>query len=122
MYYANILRSLSSRLEVITEKIALPRVKNFTRKVNFANFNFAVQSQPRKPQKFVDHENFPSYGMYYDILLGTNFVSTIRNTEVSTFGRVLKYYINSPSIGTAWSVCYLEVSPIGRCLLREVPL
>ena len=48
--------------------------------------------------------------MYYDILLGTNFVSTIRNREVSTFGRVLKYCINSPSIGTASSVLYMEVS------------
>ena len=55
--------------------------------------------------------------MYYDIVLGTNFESTIRNMEVSTFGRVLKYYINSPSIGTALSVCYLKVSPIGRCPL-----
>ena len=60
--------------------------------------------------------------MYYDILLGTNFVSTIRNMEVSTFGRLLKYYINSPTIGTTWSVRCLEVSPIGRCPLREVPL
>ena len=60
--------------------------------------------------------------MYYDILLGTNFVSTIRNMEVSTFGRVLKYYINSPSIRTASSVSYLQVSPIERCPLREVPL
>ena len=60
--------------------------------------------------------------MYYDILLGTNFVSTIWNMEVSTFGKVLKYYINSPAIGTTSSVRYLEVSTIGRCPLREVPL
>ena len=60
--------------------------------------------------------------MYYDILLGTNFVSSILNREVPANGRVLKYYINSPSIGTASSVHYLEVSPIGRCPLREVPL
>ena len=62
MYYANISRFLFSRLEVITAKIALPRVKNFTRKLNFANFNFAVRPHPRKPRKFVDRENFPSYG------------------------------------------------------------
>ena len=60
--------------------------------------------------------------MYYDILLGTNFVSTIRNMEVSTFGRILKYYISSPAIGTTSSVRYLEVSTIGRCPLREVPM
>ena len=60
--------------------------------------------------------------IYYDILLGTNFVSAIRNREVSAIGRVLKYYINSLSIGTASSVHYLEVSTIGRCPLREVPL
>ena len=61
--------------------------------------------------------------MYYDILLGTNFVSAIQNTEMSTIGRVLKYYINySPSIGTASSVHFLEVSAIGRCPLRKVPL
>ena len=55
--------------------------------------------------------------MYYDILLGTNFVSTIRNREVPAIGRVLKYYINSPSIGTVSSVHYMEVSTIGRCPL-----
>ena len=62
--------------------------------------------------------------MYYDILLGTNFVSAIQNREVSTVGRVLKHYINSPSIWTASSVNYMEVSTctIGRCPLREVPL
>ena len=32
--------------------------------------------------------------MYYDILLGPNFVSAIRNRGVSSIGRVLKYYIN----------------------------
>ena len=36
-------------------------------------------------------------------------MSAIRNREVSTIGRVLKYYNNSPSIGTALSVRYLEV-------------
>ena len=35
-----------------------------TCKLNFANFNFAVRPQPRKPRKFVDRENFPSYGKY----------------------------------------------------------
>ena len=60
--------------------------------------------------------------MYYDILLGTNFVSTIQNKEVSAIGRVLKYYINRPSIGAALSVRYLEVSTTWRCPLREVPL
>ena len=39
------------------------RVKISTCKSNFAKFNFAVQPQLRKPQKFVDCENFPSYGM-----------------------------------------------------------
>ena len=57
--------------------------------------------------------------MYYDILLGVNFVSAIWNREVPAFGRVLRYYINSPSMGTALSVCYLEVSAIGRCPLRD---
>ena len=60
--------------------------------------------------------------MYYDILLGTNFVSAIRNREVSAIGRVLKYYINSPSVRTASSVHSMEVSTIGKCPLREVPL
>ena len=60
--------------------------------------------------------------MYYDILLGLNFVSAIQNREVSAIGRVLKYYINSHSIGTASSVHYLEVSATRRCPLREVPL
>ena len=60
--------------------------------------------------------------MYYDILLRTNFVSTIRNREVSAIGRVLKYYINSPSIKTALSVHYMKVSTIRRCPLRAVPL
>ena len=64
MYHANISQFLSSRLEVITMKIALPRVKNFTCKLNFAKFNFAVRPQPRKPRKFVDRENFPSYGIH----------------------------------------------------------
>ena len=57
--------------------------------------------------------------MYYDILLGPNFVSTIQNREVFAIGRVLKYYINSPSIGTASSVHYMGVSTIGRCPLRR---
>ena len=60
--------------------------------------------------------------MYYDILLGMNFASTIRNREVSASAKVLKYYVNSPSLGTALSVRYWEVSAIGRCPLREVPL
>ena len=60
--------------------------------------------------------------MYYDIPLGPNFVSALRNREVSTIGRILKYYINSPSIETASSVHYREVSTIRRCPLREVPL
>ena len=40
----------------------------------------------------------PYYDILYDILLGTNFVSAIRIKEVSAIRRVLKYYINSPSI------------------------
>ena len=60
--------------------------------------------------------------MHYDILLRTNFVSAIRNREVSAVGRVLKYYNNSPSIWTVSSVCDMEVSTIGRCPLRELPL
>ena len=36
----------------------VPRVKNLTRKVNFANFNFAVRSQPRE-----NRDNLPSYGI-----------------------------------------------------------
>ena len=58
----------------------------------------------------------------YDILLRSNFESTIRNREVSTIGRVLKYYTNSPAFGTASSVHYLKVFAIGRRQLREVPL
>ena len=49
-------------------------------------------------------------------------MSAIRNREMPAFGRVLKYYINSPSVGTASNVRYLEESAIGRCPLREVPL
>ena len=74
MYYANISRFLFSRLEVITAKIALPRVKNFTRKLNFANFNFAVRPQPRKPRKFVDRENLPSYGISKGLISARAFV------------------------------------------------
>ena len=63
--------------------------------------------------------------MYYDIhnvLLGTKFVSTIRNREVSAIGRVLKYYINSPSIGTALSVHYMEVSIKGGSTVVPIGL
>ena len=37
----------------------VPRVKNLTCKLNFANFNFAVRPQPRR---FVVRENYPPYG------------------------------------------------------------
>ena len=40
----------------------VPRAKNLTCKLTLANFNFAVRPQPQKPLKFVDRENFMSYG------------------------------------------------------------
>ena len=64
------LHAISDGLKVLQDRRAgrVPRVKNLTCKLNFAIFNFAVRPQPRK---FVDRENFPSYGMwenpYYDV-------------------------------------------------------
>ena len=44
------------------------------------------------------------------------------NGKVSAFGSILKYCINSVSIGTASSGRVSEVAAIGRCPLRQVPL
>ena len=49
--------------------------------------------------------------MYYDILLGMNFVSTLWNREVSAIERVLKYIIIALQSGP------LRVSTIWRCPL-----
>ena len=49
-------------------------------------------------------------------------LSALRNGEVSTFGDILKYFINNASIGTMSSGRVSEVAAIGRCLLRQVPL
>ena len=59
------LRSISDSLKVLQDGRAghVPSVKHFMCKQNFMSFNFAVQPQPRKPQKFVDLENFSFYGM-----------------------------------------------------------
>ena len=59
------LSSIADGLKVLQDGRAglVPHNKNLTCKLNFADFNFAVQPQPRKLQKFIDHENFPSYDM-----------------------------------------------------------
>ena len=44
------------------------------------------------------------------------------NSEVSTFGSILKYCFNSALIGTVPSGHVSKVAAIGRCPLREVPL
>ena len=53
------LSSISDGLKLFQDGRAgrVSHIKNFTCKLNFAIFNFVVQPQPRKPQKFVDHKN-----------------------------------------------------------------
>ena len=79
---------------------------------NFRGFNLHGDACPRD---LVSNEFFSVYGMYYYTLLRMNLVSTIPIREVSVIGRVLMYYVNSPSIGTASSVHYMEVYTDGRC-------
>ena len=57
------LSSISDGLKVLQDGCAgrVPCVRNWTCKLNFASFNFAIRPQLRKPQKFVDCENFPFY-------------------------------------------------------------
>ena len=55
-------------------------------KFNFASFNFAVQPQPRKPRKFVDHENFPSYGICKQITNNTIHQSMRKSAKLKAHG------------------------------------
>ena len=60
------LHTISDGLKVLQDRragrVICARVKNLTCKLNFAILNLAVRQQPRKSRKFVDRENFPSYG------------------------------------------------------------
>ena len=63
------LSSISDGLKVLQDGRAghAPCVKKLTCKLNFANFNFAVQPQPQKLRKFVVCENLPSYGILFGV-------------------------------------------------------
>ena len=63
------LLSISDGLKVLQDGRAglVPSVKVFTCKLNFPNFNFAVQPQQRK---FVDHQNFPFLRYFPEVSLG----------------------------------------------------
>ena len=63
------LSSISDGLKVSQDGHAghAPRVKKLKCKLNFANFNFAVQPQLQKLWKFVARESLPSYGILFGV-------------------------------------------------------
>ena len=56
------------------------------------------------------------------VLKGPKNLSALRNSEVSAFGSILKYYINSASIGTASKWPHKRGVRYRECPLMEVPL
>ena len=56
------------------------------------------------------------------VVVGLKNLFAVYKSEVSAFGSILKKCISSSSIGTTSSGCVSEVSAIGNCPLREVPL
>ena len=59
------LSHISESLKVLQDGCAgrVTHVENYTCTLNFANLNFMVRPQLRKPQKIFDHENFSAYSI-----------------------------------------------------------